>query len=61
MANGLLSRRDFLKLGSATLLSLLFSELHLDSARAAPAPVQGRVLATSLFVRDAPGISRNNS
>ena len=38
MFNGILSRRDFLKLGSATLLSLLFSELRLDSVQAAPAP-----------------------
>jgi hypothetical protein len=57
MFNGILSRRDFLKLGSATLLSLLFSELRLDSVQAAPVPQQGRVLATSLFVRDAPAFS----
>ena len=57
MFNGSLSRRDFLKLGSATLLSILFAELQLDSARAAPASRQGRVQATSLFVRDAPAYS----
>jgi hypothetical protein len=54
---GNLSRRDFLKLGSATLLSLLFAELQLDSAQAAPATMQGRVQATNLFVRDAPAYS----
>jgi len=57
MFNGILSRRDFLKLGSATLLSILFAELQLDSARAAPASRPGRVQATSLFVRDAPTYS----
>ena len=57
MFNGTLSRRDFLKLSSATLLGLLFSELHLDPVRVAPSPLQGRVLATSLVVRDAPAFS----
>jgi len=33
------------------------SDLHLDTAQAAPAPMQGRVLATSLFIRDAPAFS----
>ncbi len=57
MFSGILSRRDFLKLSSATLLGLLFSELHLDSVQAAASPQQGRVLATSLVVRDAPSFS----
>ena len=57
MSNGILSRRDFLKLSSATLLGLLFSDLHLDSVRAASSPMQGRVQATSLVVRDAPAFS----
>jgi len=57
MFNGTLSRRDFLKLSSTTLLGLLFSELHLDPVRVAPSPLQGRVLATSLVVRDAPAFS----
>jgi len=57
MFNGIFSRRDFLKLGSATLLSILFAELQLDSARAAPASRQGRVQATNLFVRDSPAYS----
>ena len=57
MFNGILSRRDFLKLSSATLLGLLFSDLQPDSVRAAPPPIQGRVLATSLVVRDAPAFS----
>jgi hypothetical protein len=57
MFTGTLSRRDFLKLGSAALLSLLFAELQQDSARAAPLPTQGRVQATNLFVRDAPAYS----
>jgi hypothetical protein len=57
MLNSILSRRDFLKLGSATLLGLLFSELHLDPAQAAASPLQGRVLATSLVVRDTPAFS----
>ena len=54
---GNLSRREFLKLGSAALLSLLFAEILPDSARAAPAPIQGRVQATNLFVRAAPAYS----
>jgi L,D-transpeptidase catalytic domain len=54
---GNVSRRDFLKLGSATLLSLLFADLKLDSAQAAAAPTQGRVQATTLYVRDAPAYS----
>jgi hypothetical protein len=54
---GFLSRRDFLKLGGAALLGLLLSELHLDKALAAPAPMQGRVLYRSLIVRDAPAFS----
>ena len=57
MFNGSLSRRDFLKLGSATLLSILFAELQFDSAGAAPPSRQGRVQATSLFVRDTPAYS----
>jgi hypothetical protein len=57
MLNGILSRRDFLKLGSATLLGLLFSDLHLGTVRAESTPIQGRVLATSLVVRDAPAFS----
>ena len=57
MLSGTFSRRDFLKLSSATLLGLFFSELHLDSARADIVPMQGRVQATSLFVRDAPSYS----
>ena len=57
MFSGNLSRRDFLKLGSATLLSLLFEELQLDSAQATQVTVQGRVQATNLFVRDAPAYS----
>jgi hypothetical protein len=57
MFNGTLSRRDFLKLGSATLLSLLFSDLKLEAAKAASSPMQGRVQATSLFVRHAPSFN----
>ena len=57
MSTGSLSRREFLKLGSATLLSLLLSDLKLDPVQAAPATFQGRVLATSLNVRDAPSFS----
>lgn len=57
MFNGNLSRRDFLKLSNATLLSLSFAELQFDSVQAAPAPTQGRVQATTLFVRDAPAYS----
>jgi len=55
--NEYLSRRDFLKLSSATLLGLLFAELSLDPVQAAEKPRQGRVLATSLVVRDAPAFS----
>jgi hypothetical protein len=57
MTNGSLSRREFLKLGSATLLSVLMAELKLDPIQAASNPLQGRVLATSLIVRDAPAFS----
>lgn len=57
MSTGILSRREFLKLGSATLLSILLADLKLGPVRAAPVPVQGRVLATSLNVRDAPSFS----
>jgi len=57
MFTGNLSRRDFLKLGSASLFSLLFAELSLDSAQAAPPPMQGRVQATNLFVRATPSYS----
>jgi hypothetical protein len=57
MVKGILSRREFLKLSSATLLSMLLTELKIDSVQAAPAPRQGRVLATSLVVRDAPAFT----
>jgi hypothetical protein len=57
MPTGILSRREFLKLGSATLLSLLLADLKLDPVQAAPAPMQGRVLATSLNVRDSPSFN----
>ena len=57
MANGILSRRDFLKLSSATLLSFLLADLPLDSAQADTFPMQGRVQATSLIVRAAPAFS----
>ena len=57
MPNSILSRRDFLKLSSATLLGLLLAHLQPEVARAAAAPTQGRVQATSLVVRDAPAFS----
>ncbi len=57
MFSGNLSRRDFLKLSSATLLGALFAELRLAPVRAAASTQQGRVLATSLVVRDAPAFS----
>ena len=57
MLTGNLSRRDFLKMSSATLLSLMFAEPQLDSTEAAAEPMQGRVQATTLFVRDAPAYS----
>jgi hypothetical protein len=57
MINGFLSRRDFLKLSGATLLSLFLSELQLDKAWASPAQMQGRVVYRSLIVRDAPAFS----
>ncbi len=41
MSNGILSRREFLKLGSATLLSVLLADLKLDPVQAAPAPHAG--------------------
>ncbi len=57
MIKGIISRREFLKLSSATLLSVLLAELKLNSAQATPVPRQGRVLATSLIIRDAPAFS----
>jgi hypothetical protein len=57
LTTSILSRRDFLKLSGAALLSLLLSEFHFDKVRAAPAPMQGRVVCTSLIVRDAPGFN----
>jgi len=57
MSNGILTRRDFLKLSGAALLSLFLSEFHLDKVRAAPFPNQGRVVYRSLIVRAAPVFS----
>jgi hypothetical protein len=57
MSTGILSRRDFLKLSGAALLAALASELKLETARAAEAPFQGRVQATSLVVRNAPAFT----
>jgi lipoprotein-anchoring transpeptidase ErfK/SrfK len=57
MSKGILSRRDFLKLSGAALLSLLLSDLRADPVQAAVLPMQGRVQATSLVVRDAPAFS----
>jgi hypothetical protein len=57
MPSGILSRREFLKLSSATLLSILLADLKLEPARATPDPLKGRVLATSLIVRDAPAFT----
>jgi hypothetical protein len=57
MSKGFLSRRDFLKLSGTALLSILLSEMHMDTARAAPSSDQGRVLYNSLIVRDAPAFS----
>jgi hypothetical protein len=55
MNDSFLSRRDFLKLSSATLLGLLWADL--DPVHALAALARGRVLATSLVVRDAPAFS----
>jgi hypothetical protein len=57
MSPGNLSRRDFLKLSSASLLSLLLADFRVASVEAAPVSMQGRVLATNLFVRDAPAFT----
>jgi hypothetical protein len=57
MFSSILSRRDFIKLSGATLLSAIFAEFKLDSVVAAQVPLQGRVLATNLFIRDAPAFS----
>lgn len=53
----LLSRRDFLKLSGAALLSILFSDLRLDRALASPQSMQGRVLYTRMKVRATPSFS----
>ena len=57
MFTGILSRRDFLKLSGASLLGILASELHIESAQATTFPFQGRVQASTLNVRDAPAFS----
>jgi hypothetical protein len=57
MTIGKISRRDFLQLSSATLLGLLFTGLQYKSGEAGQIPAQGRVLATSLVVRDAPSFN----
>ncbi len=50
----LLTRRDFLKLSAAALLGVLFSDLRLGEAQAAPLPGQGRVLYSRMKVRVSP-------
>ena len=57
MSTGILSRRDFLKLSGASLLGILASELHIESAQATTFPFQGRVQASTLNVRDAPAFN----
>ena len=52
-----LSRREFLKLSGAALLSFVLANIRLTSVEAASPPTQGRVLATSLNVRDFPAFS----
>jgi hypothetical protein len=54
MPNGILSRRDFLKLSGASLLSLLLSNVRLNKVNASTIPMQGRVVALNLIIRDAP-------
>ena len=57
MTDKILTRREFLKLSSATLLGLLLADLQPRATLAAVTPKQGRVQATSLIVRDAPAFS----
>jgi hypothetical protein len=57
MLKGYLSRREFIKLSGAALLSLFLSDLHLDKVQAAHPSFQGRVVYRSLIVRDAPSFS----
>jgi len=57
MLKGFLSRREFIKLSGAALLSLFLSDLHLDKVQAAHPSLQGRVVYRSLIVRDAPSFS----
>jgi hypothetical protein len=57
MTDGFISRREFLKLGSATLLGLLLPEIRPALGQTDSSPVQGRVLATSLNVRAFPAFS----
>jgi hypothetical protein len=52
-----LSRRDFLKLSGAALLSVLFSGLIPGKIRASGSRMQGRIVYNSLIVRDAPSFS----
>lgn len=53
----MVSRRDFLKLSGAALLGALFSELDLEPVAGLSPPSQGRVLYTSLRVRQAPAFT----
>ncbi len=52
-----ISRRDFLKLCGISLLGVMLPEFPLNEVHETGTPIQGRVQATSLVVRDAPKFS----
>jgi L,D-transpeptidase catalytic domain len=57
MSDRILTRREFLKLSSATLLGLLLADLQPKGTSAEGESQQGRVQATSLVVREVPAFS----
>jgi hypothetical protein len=55
MKEGFISRRDFLKLSSASLLGFITFRFLPGQAVTVATPEQGRVVCPRLFVRDSPG------
>ncbi len=61
MLNPQLTRRDFLKLASAGTLAFALKDLRVDSAFAASAPVQGRIVFSGIPLYDAPSFLANKT
>src|SRR5215216_3574607 len=59
MLNSQLTRRDFLKLAGTGSLAFALSELHLDSALAAPPIKQGRITLSGIPLYDGPAFIAN--